>query len=334
MISFEQVRATAPRGLAIAVAGADDPEVLYAVAMAAAEGIIASGTLCMAHVAGEAAAARVAGAGLDPSAFRVDAAAGDAAACRAAVEAVRAGGADILMKGFVQTADFMRAVLSKETGIASGGVLSQVGVYEIPSLGRLIAMADVGIVISPDLAQLAGIAAGAVHVAAALGLGQADADSGDGDGDGDGACRPRVAMLSSVETVNPAIPGNANAALVVQMAARGQIPGAGPKAGPAGALFDGPLALDNAISPAAAAHKGIVSEVAGRADVLIAPDLNSGNMLAKSVIYFAGAGAAGVVTGARCPVVLTSRADTPETKLNSIAVAAILGAVGRQNRWA
>ncbi len=313
MNNFEQVRAAAPRGLRIAVAGADDPAVLHAVAMAAAEGIVSGGALCMAKQAGGAeTVAAVERAGLDPARFVVvesgqGAGGGDAAACRRAVETVRSGGADILMKGFVQTADFMRAVLNKETGISAGGVLCQVGVYDIPALGRLVAMADVGIVITPDLQQLVGIAAGAVRVARALGLGE------------DG--RPRVAMLSSIETVNPAIPGNANAALIVQMAARGQIPGATRDK----AVFDGPLALDNAISPEAAAHKGIVSEVAGRADVLVAPDLNSGNMLAKSVIYLCRAGAAGVVTGASCPVVLTSRADTPEVKLNSIAVAAILG---------
>lgn len=320
MNSFEQVRAAAPRGLRIAVAGADDPAVLHAVEMAASEGIVSGGTLCMAKLADAEATAAVVRAGLDPERFVADASAGaasaagaagavgDAAACRRAVGMVRSGGADILMKGFVQTADFMRAVLNKETGLSSGGVLCQVGVYEIPALGRLLAIADVGIVITPDLQQLAGIAAGAVQVARALGLGEGG--------------RPRVAMLSSVETVNSAIPGNANAALIVQMAARGQIPGATGNR----AVFDGPLAFDNAISPEAAAHKGIVSEVAGRADVLIAPDLNSGNILAKSVIYLCRAGAAGVVTGANCPVVLTSRADTPEVKLNSIAVAALLGA--------
>lgn len=168
-------------------------------------------------------------------------------------------------------------------------------------MDKLILVADVGIVITPDLQQLAGIASNAVQVATALGIQE-----------------PKVAMLSPVETVNPAMPGNSNAALITRMAERGQIEGA------AHASFDGPLALDNAISPDAAVHKKISSKVAGKADVLIVPDLNSGNMLAKSIIYLARARAAGVVTGASCPIVLTSRADSPVTKLNSIAVAAIL----------
>lgn len=305
LASFEQVRRCAPRGCRIAVAGADDSAVLEAVALAVREGIVAGGVLCMSRAPGQEAQALVADAGLASDQFVViggTSEAGDALACQKAVAAVRRGQAGILMKGFVQTADFMRAVLNRDEGLSCGQVLSQTGIYEIPGMGRLICMADVGIVITPDLQQLAGIAAGAVQVATALGI-----------------RRPKVAMLSSVETVNLAIPGNGNAALIVQMAARGQIRDA------RHALFDGPLALDNAVSPEAAAHKGIASDVAGRADVLVAPDLNSGNMLAKSVIYLAHAGAAGVVTGARCPIVLTSRADTPETKLNSMAVAAVLG---------
>jgi len=284
------------------VAGADDPAVLDAVVMAVQEGIVAGGALCMSRPARADAEAAMARAGLDARAFQVKASADDAEACRTAVAAVRNGEAGILMKGFVHTADFMRAVLDREAGLTTGEVLCQTGVYHIPLMNRLVFMADVGIVISPNLQQLAGIAAGAVRVATALGI-----------------AAPKVAMLSAVETVNPAIPGNANAALIVQMAARGQIPGA------EHSVFDGPLGLDNAIDPEAAAHKGIASEVAGRADILIAPDLNAGNMMAKSVVYLAHADAAGVVTGASCPVVLTSRSDSPETKLNSIAVAAILG---------
>lgn len=302
LTSFDQVRNAAPRGRRIAVAGADDPAVLDAVALAVQEGIVAGGALCISRLSRAEAAAAMARAGLDPQAFQVTPSENDAEACRTAVAAVQSGEAGILMKGFVHTADFMRAVLDREAGLTTGEVLCQTGVYHIPRMNRLILMADVGIVISPNLQQLAGIAAGAVRVATALGI-----------------AVPKVAMLSAVETVNPAIPGNANAALIVQMAARGQIHGA------KHSVFDGPLGLDNAISPGAAAHKGIVSEVAGRADILIAPDLNAGNMMAKSVVYLAHAGAAGVVTGASCPVVLTSRSDSPETKLNSIAVAAILG---------
>lgn len=299
--SFEQILAAAPRGCRVAVAGADDPAVLHALSLAARQGIVTGGVLCMSRLSGAEAAASVARSDLDGPGFTIEAGKGDVSACQMAVAAVRCGDADILMKGFVQTADFIRAVLNKETGLGRGEILCQTGIYEAPFMDRLLFVADVGIVISPTLQQLAGIAAGAVQVATALGI-----------------ARPKVAMLSSVENVNTAIPGNADAALIVQMAARGQIRGA------RHALFDGPLALDNAISPEAAAHKGIVSDVAGKADVLITPDLNSGNMLAKSIIYLARAGAAGVVTGARCPIVLTSRVDSPQTKLNSIAVAAIL----------
>ena len=203
MTSFRQVRAAAPRGRRIAVAGADDPAVLHAVAMAVSEGIVSGGRLCMSRLTRAEAELELEQAGLEPGSFEIDAvgegrAAGDREPCFQAVAAVRDGEADILMKGFVQTADFMRAVLNKETGIRAGNLLCQVGVYEVPSLGRLVVMADVGIVIVPDLDQLVGIAAGAVQVAKALCLG----DEG----------RPRVAMLSSVDTVNPAIPGNANAA--------------------------------------------------------------------------------------------------------------------------
>lgn len=301
LTSFDQILAAAPRGRRVAVAGADDPAVLNAVSMAARQGIVAGGVLCMSRLSGSEAAASVAQAGLKSPKFAIESCKNDASACEMAVAAVRRGKAGILMKGFVQTADFIRAVLNKDTGLGTGEILCQTGIYETPFMDRLLFVADVGIVISPTLQQLVGIAAGAVQVATALGI-----------------AKPKVAILSSVENVNPAIPGNANAALIVQMAARGQIRGA------RHALFDGPLALDNAISPEAAAHKGIASEVAGQADVLITPDLNSGNMLAKSIIYLVRAGAAGVVTGARCPIVLTSRADSPQTKLNSIAVAAIL----------
>lgn len=302
LTSFDQVLAAAPRGCRIAVAGANDPRVLDAVTLAVDEGILAGGILCMSRLSTEEAMSLVAPTGLENKGFSIEVCGNDILTCETAITVVRRGDVSILMKGFVQTSDFIRAVLNKETGLGTGDILSQTGIYEVPFMDRLILLADVGIVIAPDLRQLAGIASSAVQVATALGIAE-----------------PKVAMLSSVETVNPAIPGNTNAALIVQMAARGQIRGAHH------ALFDGPLALDNAISPAAAAHKRIASRVAGEADVLIVPDLNSGNMLAKSIIYLARAGAAGVVRGAGCPIVLTSRADSPETKLNSIALAAVLG---------
>ncbi|MEA4884758.1 MAG: phosphate acyltransferase [Clostridia bacterium] len=334
MNGFDEVMTLAPRGRTIAVAGAADDVVLKAISEAYKCGIISGGVFAAANAGCEDRAREL---GLEG--FQVVEGGTDADVCASAVRAVRDGQCDILMKGFVQTRDFMRAVLDRDRGLATGRVLSQTGVYEIPGLDRILLMADVGIVISPTLEQKIQIVEGALDVAYALGI-----------------ARPRVAMLSCVETINPAIPGNADACLVAAMGRRGQLDGArkvrpargrgtgnpgccGDDGGAGGAgagiganavcggpLVDGPLALDNAISPEAASHKGITSQVAGRADILITPDLNSGNMLAKSAIYFAGAGAAGIVTGATRPIVLTSRADSDATKLHSIAVAALMGA--------
>lgn len=301
LTSFDQILGVAPRGLRIAVAGANDSKVLDAIKLAVDEGILEGGILFMSRQSHHETMSLVQQTGLTNRGFSVYECEDDAKTCKHATAAARCGDANILMKGFVQTSGFMRAVLNSETGLGTGRVLSQTGIYQVPFMDKLILVADVGIVITPDLQQLAGIASNAVQVATALGIQE-----------------PKVAMLSPAETVNPAMPGNSNAALITRMAERGQIEGA------AHASFDGPLALDNAISPDAAVHKKISSKVAGKADVLIVPDLNSGNMLAKSIIYLARARAAGVVTGASCPIVLTSRAGSPVTKLNSIAVAAIL----------
>lgn len=301
---FEECRTRPAK--TVAVAGAGDPVIVDALAEAFDLGVVSGGFLYVA----------------DPSfpekvgnelpmdehgknGFAVAVTDSDRAACAGSVRAVATGSCDMLMKGHVQTRDFMKAVLNREAGLVTGRILSQTGIYEIPGLDRLLLVADVGIVVSPGLEEKVQIIEGALEVAKALKLE-----------------RPKVALLSCVETVNQSIPGSVDAAVITRMSERGQIKGA---------LIDGPLALDNVLSKEAATHKGIRSDVAGAADVLICPDLNSGNIFAKSIVYLTGARAAGVVTGARCPIVLTSRADSKLTKLNSMAVAALLQAVGLSN---
>jgi len=208
------------------------------------------------------------------------------------------GQADIAMKGKVETSDFLRAALSRELGLRTGRLFTHVAVFEIPEFDRLIFISDAGVIVAPDLEQKVQIVQNAINVARALEIGL-----------------PRVAVLAATETVNPKIPTTLDAANLSKMADRGQIQGG---------LVDGPLALDNAISPESARIKGIKSEVAGYADVLIAPDIEAGNVLAKAITYFAQGKMAGVVVGARCPLILPSRSDTREAKLISLALGVML----------
>jgi phosphate butyryltransferase len=208
------------------------------------------------------------------------------------------GRADIAMKGRVETSDFLRAALSKELGLRTGRLFTHVAVFEIPGFDRLVFISDAGVVVAPDLEQKVFIVQNAIYVAHALGVGL-----------------PRVAILAATEVVNPKIPTTLDAANLSKMADRGQIKGG---------LVDGPLALDNAISPESARIKGIKSEVAGYADVLIAPDIEAGNVLAKAITYFAQGKMAGVVVGARCPLILPSRSDTREAKLVALALGVML----------
>jgi phosphate butyryltransferase len=211
---------------------------------------------------------------------------------------VSAGKADIAMKGKVETSDFLRAALSKELALRTGRLFTHVAAFEIPEFDRLIFISDAGVVVAPDLEQKVEIVQNAIHVAHALGI-----------------RLPRVAVLAATEVVNPKIPTTLDAANLSKMADRGQI---------RGGLVDGPLALDNAISPESARIKGIKSEVAGYADILIAPDIEAGNVLAKAITYFAQGKMAGVVVGARCPLILPSRSDTREAKLVSLALGVML----------
>jgi phosphate acetyltransferase len=235
--------------------------------------------------------------GLDVGRFElVDVPHSHAAAAKA-VELVRAGRAELLMKGSLHTDELMREVVAKGTGLRTARRISHVFVMDVPSYPEALFITDAAINIFPDLETKADIVRNAIDLHLGLGLGA-----------------PRVAILSAVETVNPKIPGTIDAAALCKMADRGQIEGG---------LLDGPLALDNAISPEAAAIKGIRSEVAGRAQILVVPDLEAGNMLAKNLSFLAGADAAGVVLGARVPIILTSRADNVRTRMASCAVAAL-----------
>jgi phosphotransacetylase len=223
----------------------------------------------------------------------------DPAAAAKAVELIRAGEADAVMKGDIHTDALMRALLDKERGLRlPGRRVSHVFVAEVASHPKLLGITDAAINIAPDLTAKAQILQNAVELFHLLGIET-----------------PKVAVLSAVETVNPAIASTLDAACLTLMARRGQI---------GGATVDGPLAFDNAISAAAAKEKGIASEVAGDADILLVPDLVSGNILAKNLAYLAGAVAAGVVVGLAVPVVLSSRADPPAARLAALALAALM----------
>lgn len=219
------------------------------------------------------------------------------ASAHEAVALVRAGRANLLMKGSLHTDELMHEVVQTQTGLRTNRRLSHVFVMDVPTYREPLFITDAAINIAPDLNCKADIVQNAIDLHLALGLGT-----------------PRVAILSAVEQINPKIPTTLEAAALCKMSDRGQI---------TGGILDGPLAMDNAISPEAAAMKGLNSPVAGHAQILIVPDLEAGNMLAKNLSFLAGALAAGIVLGARVPIILTSRADTRQARLASCAVAAI-----------
>lgn len=217
-------------------------------------------------------------------------------ACRKAVEIVRAGDANIIMKGLVSTADFLRAVLNKEAGLRKGDMLSHVGFFDPKAYHKVVAITDAAQNIAPTLQEKITIINNAVDVFNHVGF-----------------PNPKVALIGAVEVVNPKMESTLDAAAITQMNRRNQIKGC---------LIDGPLAFDNAISKEAAEHKGIVSEVAGDADMLFVPNIEVGNVLYKSFTYFGGANVAAMIMGAAVPIVLTSRADSDRSKLLSVALAA------------
>jgi phosphate acetyltransferase len=215
-----------------------------------------------------------------------------------AVRLVREGRAECLMKGSLHTDELMAAVVAREVGLRTARRISHCFVMDVPSYPEALIISDAAVNIAPTLKDKVHIVQNAIDLARSL-----------------GAKEVRVAILSAMETVNPDVPSTIEAAALCKMAERGQI---------TGAVLDGPLALDNAISPQAAQIKKIASPVAGRANVLIVPDLEAGNMLAKSLSFMAQADAAGIVLGARVPVILTSRADSLATRLASCAIASLV----------
>ncbi|MGH6916218.1 MAG: phosphate acetyltransferase [Geminicoccaceae bacterium] len=236
--------------------------------------------------------------GIDLAPYKVLDAAHSHAAAAQAVAIVRAGEAQALMKGSLHTDELMAEVVHKETGLRTERRVSHAFIMDVPTYPKALVVTDAAINIFPDLETKADIVRNAIDMAHAF-----------------GRDLPKVAILSAVETVTPKIPSTIDAAALCKMAERGQI---------TGALLDGPLAFDNAISKEAAAIKGIRSEVAGDADILVVPDLEAGNMLAKQLSFLANADAAGIVLGARVPIILTSRADTVRARMASCAIATLL----------
>lgn len=295
--TFDEVIQAALQGepARVAVAAAQDDAVLFAARDAMAQGLATFTLFGDSHKIQ--AAAEKAGISLDgmPVIHEPD----DAKSAMRAVETVSLGKADVVMKGILNTSDLLRAVLDKEIGLRTGRVLSHLAVFEIPRFNRLIGVTDGGMNIVPSLQQKADIIQNAAEVFRVF-----------------GADPVKVAVLAAVEVVNPDMPVTIDAAALAKMADRGQMKGI---------IVDGPLALDNAVSEEAAKHKGIVSPVAGKADLLLVPNLEVGNVLGKSLVYMAGSKIAGLVMGARRPVVVTSRADTPESKVCSIALASLVG---------
>jgi phosphate acetyltransferase len=237
-------------------------------------------------------------AGLDISGLRLIDTAHSHASADAAVALVRSGEAGLLMKGSLHTDELLGAVVNKDTGLRTGRRLSHVFLMDVPAYHKLLMVTDAAINIVPTLEDKRDICQNAIDLAHALGIAQ-----------------PKVAILSAVETVTPRIPSTLDAAALCKMAERDQI---------TGGLLDGPLAMDNAISAEAARIKGIRSVVAGDPDILLMPDMEAGNILAKQLTFMGQAEAAGVVLGARVPIILTSRADSVRARLASCAVAVLM----------
>ncbi|MBP7175826.1 MAG: bifunctional enoyl-CoA hydratase/phosphate acetyltransferase [Thermoclostridium sp.] len=218
-----------------------------------------------------------------------------AESARIAVNMVKNGEAEILMKGLIQTADFMRAVMEKDKGLRTNRLISHVEIVEPANYPKLLLISDAGINIAPDLKQKADIIRNAVEVAHKLGIAQ-----------------PKVAVLSAIESVNPDIESTIDASALSKMAQRGQI---------TGCIVDGPLSMDLAISNESVRQKGVISEVAGNADILIPPDINTANILLKALVFLGKNDSCSVLTGTRVPLVVTSRADSSITKYYSILLA-------------
>ena len=261
---------------------------------AAAAGLIEP-TLIGPEKAMKALAAKI---GVEIGSFPVVDADSEAKAAELAVDICRSGGAQALMKGSLHTDELLKPAMQRDTGLRTARRISHVFIMDTPAYARTLLITDAAINITPELEDKIHIVQNAIDLAHALGIAE-----------------PKVALLSAVETVNPKIKSTLDAAALCKMADRGQI---------TGGILDGPLAFDTAVSEKAAKIKKLVSPVTGQADILVVPDLESGNMLAKQLEYLGGAQLAGIVLGARVPTILTSRADSAETRLTSCAVAVLL----------
>lgn len=290
---FEAAKGRGP--VTIAVAAAADRDVLQAIQLAEAEGIARS------ILVGDAAEVSKIAESLsfDLGRAEVRHVADPAQAALEAARAVRTGEAQVLMKGMVSSGAFLKAVLNPEAGLRKGKLLSHLAVFDVPGFERLVFVTDGGMNLYPDVGGKMEILKNAVSGMQALGFKEV-----------------KVAVLAAIETVNTDMPPTIDAAAIAQAAERGQLG--------KGVIVDGPLALDNAINEEAAIHKGIKSPVAGKADLLLVPDIEAGNILGKSLVYFARGTMAGLILGAAAPVVLVSRADPPRAKLVSIAMASLL----------
>jgi len=294
--NFDQLLAAVdtPSTQCVAVAAATDPRTLEAIARAKELGV--ADAILFGHREQMQASAEEAGVSLaDFEVVHRDTA---EEAALGAVEAVSSGQASVYMKGYIHTSGFLRAALDRDVGLRAGHHLSHVFILDALHLGRLLLVTDGALNIEPDLAAQAQIVSNAVGLARLL-----------------GNPRPKVAVLSAMAAVKPTIPTTLNAAALSKMADRGQIEGC---------VVDGPFALDNAISPEAAAYKKIGGEVAGRADIVLVPDIVAGNILAKSFPFIAGGQMAGLVMGGSAPIVLPSRADSLHSKLMGIVAAVVV----------
>jgi phosphate acetyltransferase len=298
---LDQAEAQGP--IPVAVAYPCDAGSLQAAMQAAQAGLITPllvGPEARIQAAAQAAGLDLAGASIHSTADDPRAAAAQAAAL------CGSGQARALMKGSLHSDELLGAAVAREAGLRGGRRASHVFVMDLPGYDRPLLMTDCVVNIFPTLMDKRDIAQNAIDLAHAIGI-----------------PRPRMAVLSAVETVNPAIPGTIDAAALCKMADRGQI---------SGALLDGPLAYDNAISLRSAHHKGIVSDVAGQPDVLLVPSLEAGNMIYKQLVYMADAESAGLVLGMRVPIVLTSRSDSVASRIASCALAVLVSAAGGKER--
>ena len=243
--------------------------------------------------------------GLDIGQARIVDAPHSHASAAKAVELVRQGQAELLMKGSLHTDELLSAVVARETGLRTGRRISHVFIMDVPTYHKVLIVTDAAISIAPTLEEKVDIVQNAIDLAIALGV-----------------AKPKVAILAAVETVNSKMVATIDAAALCKMADRGQI---------TGGLLEGPLAFDNAISKEAAKIKGIKSDVAGDPDILLAPDLEAGNMMAKQLSFLANADSAGLVLGARVPIILTSRADSVRSRIASCAVAMLTAHARRQS---